>query len=107
MIHCRTLLNSSSNLLKFVRAGARNIQNLNGVSYPSKVLRKMPFTELHALYHVLLKERNLLESMKLNCKLSKTIFMEADNLSKVKLSMNRVLQVVGQRREVKDTEANK
>ena len=87
-------------IYQFVRGNAVNATNQQGKSYPSDILRKMPFTQLHSLYFVLLKERNLLESMKLNCKLNQNLFMEGDNLQKVKLSMKRLLQVVGEREKL-------
>ena len=85
------------NFSQFVRPNALNAQKPQGLSYPIDKLRQMPFTHLHSLYHVLLKERNVLETMKLNCKLNHSYFLELDNLSKVKLSMKRILHTVEER----------
>eukprot|EP00834_Sanchytrium_tribonematis_P001735 NODE_44_length_33449_cov_1.575742.p35 type:complete len:109 gc:universal NODE_44_length_33449_cov_1.575742:6140-6466(+) len=96
----RRILKSAQNVLQFVRMNAENTHRIEGMAYPAKILKQMPFGQLHELYYALLKERNALETMKLNCKLKKVIFLEKENLEKVKLSMRRVLHTVSERQKL-------
>jgi hypothetical protein len=78
---------------------ARERQNASvvGTAWAAATLRKKSFDELHSLWLTLYKERNALHAEKLAWKRAGQRMPQATRLSKTRLSMNRIKQVMGER----------
>lgn len=78
---------------------ARERQNASvvGTAWPAATLRKKSFDDLHSLWITLYKERNALHAEKLAWKRAGQRMPQATRLSKTRLSMNRIKQVMGER----------
>lgn len=68
-----------------------------GCAWEAADLRKKSWDDLHKLWYVLLKERNLLQSEKLAYARQRQIMPDSSRLTKVKKSMNRIKQVMSER----------
>lgn len=60
-------------------------------------MRNKSWDDLHKLWYVLLKERNLLQSEKLAYARQRQLMPDPSRLTKVKKSMNRIKQVMSER----------
>jgi hypothetical protein len=78
---------------------ARERQNaaVVGTAWEARSLRKKSFDDLHALWLTLYKERNALHAEKLAWKRAGQRMPQATRLSKTRLSMNRIKQVMSER----------
>ena len=78
---------------------ARERQNaaVVGTAWEARLLRKKSFDELHSLWLTLYKERNALHAEKLAWKRAGQRMPQATRLSKTRLSMNRIKQVMSER----------
>eukprot|EP01134_Creolimax_fragrantissima_P004245 CFRG4245T1 len=74
-----------------------------GRAWEASELRNKSYEDLHKLWYVLLKERNLLMTMMHDARSNGRSFPSPKRLKQVKLSMNRIKVVCGEReRAVKD-----
>lgn len=97
----RKNLNSQRALDQFLDIGESAGARRTGRAWRTSELRLKSFSDLHKLWFVLLKERNVLLSEKAWCKTNGRHWTNgASNLSKVKLAMARVKGVVGERLRV-------
>ncbi len=78
---------------------ARERQNaaVVGTAWGARSLRRKSFDDLHALWLTLYKERNALHAEKLAWKRAGQRMPQATRLSKTRLSMNRIKQVMSER----------
>ena len=78
---------------------ARERQNaaVVGTAWEASTLRRKSFDDLHALWLTLYKERNALHAEKLAWKRVGQRMPQATRLSKTRLSMNRIKQVMSER----------
>jgi len=81
-----------------------NQHPITGRSWRAAELRQKSFSDLHKLWFVLLKERNMLLSQRAEARSTKdpTLFPVPYRLKKVKLSMARIKVVLGERERVVD-----
>jgi len=79
-----------------------NQHPITGRPWRTSELRQKSFSDLHKLWFVLLKERNMLLSQRAESRSTKdpTLFPLPFRLNKVKLSMARVKVVLGERQRV-------
>lgn len=68
-----------------------------GRAWKASELRQKSWDDLHKLWFVLLKEKNKLHSEKLMYKAQKRELPQPRRISKVRLSMNRIKQVLSER----------
>lgn len=74
----------------------------SGQAWTADLLRRKSWDDLHGLWISLYKERNSLHAEKLVWKKLGHRMPQATRLSKVKLSMNRVKQVMSERMRLED-----
>mmetsp|Transcript_3972 Transcript_3972/g.4586 ORF Transcript_3972/g.4586 Transcript_3972/m.4586 type:complete len:119 (-) Transcript_3972:307-663(-) len=85
-------------------AGSTKVQT--GRAWEARELRRKSFEDLHKLWYVCLKERNLLESERLAARASHRKWPKPGRLVKVKKTMARIKTVVNERsREYKALQA--
>jgi len=79
-----------------------NQHPVTGRPWRTSELRQKSFSDLHKLWFVLLKERNMLLSQRAEVRSTKdpTAFPLPYRLKKVKLSMNRIKVVLGERQRI-------
>ncbi len=65
-------------------------------------MRLRDHDDLHKLWYVLLKEKNKLKSDFLMCKQMQQVFYGHNDLTKVALSMARLLTVVNERKKLRN-----
>ncbi|KAL7751345.1 54S ribosomal protein L4 mitochondrial [Sorochytrium milnesiophthora] len=68
-----------------------------GRPWDAAELRNKSFDDLHKLWYVLLKERNMLATQKEECKRLKVMFLHQDRDRKCRLSMKRIKFVLRER----------
>ncbi|KAL4537984.1 hypothetical protein Ndes2526B_g04164 [Nannochloris sp. 'desiccata'] len=68
-----------------------------GQAWTAKDLRQKSWDDLHKLWFVLAKERNLLQSEKLAYARARTQMPDPSRLTKVRKGMNRIKQVMSER----------
>ena len=76
-------------------------QTKTGRAWRANELRLKSHDELHKLWYVLLKEKNKLKSDFLMCKQLGQIFYGHNDLTKVALTMARLLTVVNERKKLR------
>ena len=69
-----------------------------GRAWKSSELRLKSYDDLHKLWYVLLKEKNLLLTEKYDCKSRNVVMPHPERLHKVKLSMKRLKGVLAERK---------
>lgn len=74
----------------------------NGRAWRAEELRLKSHSDLHKLWYVLLKEKNKLKSDFLMAKQMQQLFFGFDSMSKVQLSMARLLTVVNERKKLRN-----
>jgi len=91
-------LDSQKGVLEFIDSGQGAGATRNGRSWRTSELRLKSYDDLHRLWFILLKERNILLTEKAWCKTNARHWVNGQsNLYKVKRSMARVKGVVGER----------
>lgn len=92
-------LDSQKGVLEFLDAhGGGAGAARNGRSWRTAELRLKSYEDLHKLWFILLKERNVLFTEKAWCKTNKRHWENgASNLYKVRRSMQRIKTVIGER----------
>merc|ERR1719487_2216604 len=70
---------------------------VSGDPWPAVLLRLKSFEDLHKLWYVLLKEKNLLMAERLDSRQAGVRWKNFGRLKKVKLSMKRILTVLSRR----------
>ncbi|OEH79024.1 GRB10-interacting GYF protein 2 [Cyclospora cayetanensis] len=78
-------------------ASVKNSLAVAGDAWPARLLRQKSFDDLHKLWFVLLKEKNLLLGERWAAWQAKTQMKHPERLKKVKLSMKRILTVLSRR----------
>ena len=73
-----------------------------GRAWKAEELRLKNHEDLHKLWYVLLKEKNKLKSDFLMCKQLSQIFYGYNDLTKVSLSMARLLTIVNERKRLRN-----
>lgn len=68
-----------------------------GRPWAAAELRLKSFEDLHKLWFVLLKEKNMLATYKQQCKTNNLILQNPERFAKVRASMAAIKQVVGER----------
>jgi len=76
-------------------------QARTGRAWRAEELRLKNHDDLHKLWYVLLKEKNKLKSDFLMCKQLQQVFSGNNDLTKVNLSMARLLTVVNERKKLR------
>ena len=76
-------------------------QTKTGRAWRAEELRLKNHSDLHKLWYVLLKEKNKLKSDFLMCKQLQQVFYGYNDLTKVALSMARLLTVVNERKRLR------
>lgn len=76
-------------------------QTKSGRAWRAEELRLKNHEDLHRLWYVLLKEKNKLKSDFLMCKQLGQIFYGHNDLTKVALTMSRLLTVVNERKKLR------
>lgn len=69
-----------------------------GRSWTVKELRRKSFDDLHKLWYVLYKERNMLSTEKVLCRRNQVALVQPDRLRKVQKSMGAIRHVLGERK---------
>jgi large subunit ribosomal protein L47 len=72
-----------------------------GRSWSAKELRRKSYEDLHKLWYVLYKERNMLLTEQQLSRRRQLIFPQPDRMKKVQKSMGAIKQVLGERKRVK------
>lgn len=91
-------LNSQKGVLQFIDSEGGAGASRNGRSWRTSELRLKSYNDLHRLWFVLLKERNILLTEKEWCRSNSRHWVNGQsNLYKVKRSMARIKGVVGER----------
>mmetsp|Transcript_23389 Transcript_23389/g.55436 ORF Transcript_23389/g.55436 Transcript_23389/m.55436 type:complete len:225 (+) Transcript_23389:34-708(+) len=72
-----------------------------GRSWSAKELRRKSYDDLHKLWYVLYKERNMLLTEKQLSRRRQLVFPQPERLYKVQKSMGAIRQVLGERKRVK------
>lgn len=91
-------LNSQKGVEQFIDIGTSAGARRNGRAWRTSELRLKSFDDLHKLWFVLLKERNILLSEKAWCKTNERYWQNGhSNLGKVKQSMARLKTVISER----------
>ncbi|CDJ37275.1 mitochondrial 39S ribosomal protein L47 domain-containing protein, putative [Eimeria tenella] len=91
LLHARGYLDPS------LPAAAKHALAVTGDAWPARLLRNKSFEDLHKLWFVLLKEKNLLLGERWAAWQTKTQMKHPERLKKVKLSMKRILTVLSRR----------
>eukprot|EP00123_Amoebidium_parasiticum_P019372 comp24795_c0_seq1/m.46883 comp24795_c0_seq1/g.46883 ORF comp24795_c0_seq1/g.46883 comp24795_c0_seq1/m.46883 type:complete len:144 (-) comp24795_c0_seq1:17-448(-) len=68
-----------------------------GREWTASELRRKSFEDLHKLWYVLLKERNMLLTMQHDARMHRARIEEPDRMKKVRTSMNHIKVVLGER----------
>ena len=97
-------LKHCNNLLQFFEPKEFWGRNLvvkckSGQSWSIEALRLKSNTDIHKLWYVLLKERNLLLTLDAECEMTNRTTPDADRIEKVEQSMENILKVVEERNE--------
>lgn len=91
-------LDSQKGVLQFIDSGTSAGATRTGRAWRTSELRLKSYEDLHKLWFILLKERNILLSEKAWCKTNSRHWVNGpSNLYKVKRSMARLKGVVGER----------
>ena len=69
-----------------------------GRSWTVKELRRKSFDDLHKLWYVLYKERNMLLTEKVLCRRNQVALVQPDRIRKVQKSMGAIRHVLGERK---------
>jgi large subunit ribosomal protein L47 len=88
-------------LEEFFPKSAGDDDNAAGRSWRTDELRNKSFTDLHKLWYVLLKERNMLLTLKQEAKIADQMMPGKERMRKVRLSMARVQVVISERERVR------
>ncbi|CAN8074525.1 unnamed protein product [Agarophyton chilense] len=93
-----TKIDSQDGVLQFIDSGTSAGATRTGRAWRTSELRLKSYEDLHKLWFILLKERNVLLTEKAWCKTNSRYWVNGpSNLYKVKRSMARLKGVIGER----------